>query len=93
VDLIERVVRLEPGETKNDDARTIPLVSELYEMLVIAKETRDRYFPESPWVFARAGAPIQQFNYAWEQASKRAGLVNADGDPERLFHDLRRYAT
>ena len=26
VDLDERVVRLEPGETKNDEARTIPLV-------------------------------------------------------------------
>ena len=29
VDLAERVVRLEPGETKNDDARTIPLVPDL----------------------------------------------------------------
>jgi integrase len=90
VDLIEHVVRLEPGETKNDDARIIPLVPELYQMLVLAKETRDRCFPESPWVFSRAGKPIQEFQYPWEQASKRAGLVNAEGDPERLFHDLRR---
>ena len=37
VDLAERVVRLEPGETKNDDARTIPLVPELYQVLKLQK--------------------------------------------------------
>ena len=46
VDLAERIVGLEPGETKNDEARTIPLVADLYEMLKLQRETRDEYFPE-----------------------------------------------
>jgi integrase len=90
VDLSERVVRLEPGETKNDEARTIPLAPELYEVLAIQKETRDQYFQKSPWVFSRAGERIREFRGAWEAACKAAGLVKADGGPAKLFHDLRR---
>ena len=93
VDLSERVVRLEPGETKNDEARMIPLAPELYEMLVMQKEIRDSHFPECPWVFFRLGKRIRDFRHAWERACKAAGLVTtvADKDkPTRLFHDLRR---
>jgi integrase len=90
VDLSEQVVRLEPGETKNDEGRTIPLVPELYQLLTIQKETRERHYPESPWVFSRAGKPILEFKGAWETACKAAGLVDAAGEPNKLFHDLRR---
>jgi integrase len=90
IDLTERIVRLEPGETKNDQARLIPLVSELYEMLVLQKAMRDQYWPESPWVFSRTGEPIKNFSNAWEKACKVAGLVSDKGKPARLFHDLRR---
>lgn len=90
VDFAERVVRLEPGETKNDEARTIPLVPELYEMLLMLKETRDRYFPASSWVFSRVGEQIKDFRGAWDSACKKAGLVDANGDAQKLFHDLRR---
>ncbi|MGO9259845.1 MAG: tyrosine-type recombinase/integrase [Bryobacteraceae bacterium] len=94
VDLAERVVRLEPGETKNDEARTIPLVADLYEVLKLQREARDRYFPECPWVFSRAGKPILNFRSGWDSACKAAGLVSKGDDgkdkPTRLFHDLRR---
>ena len=90
VDLAERVVRLEPGETKNGEARTIPLVADLYEVLKLQKETREHYFPKSPWVFSRAGEPILEFKNAWESACKAAGLVDESGEPAKLFHDLRR---
>jgi integrase len=90
VHLDERIVRLEPGETKNDQARTIPLAPELYEMLKLLKETRDQYYPESPWVFSRGGRVIKEFEHVWAPACKAAGLVDADGKPARLFHDLRR---
>jgi integrase len=93
VDLIERVVRLEPGTTKNGEARTIFMAPELYEVLTIQKEMRDLHFPESPWVFSRAGEPIRHFRDAWETACKAAGLVVRVGEKEkvlRLFHDLRR---
>ena len=93
VDLAERVVRLEPGETKNDEARMIPLAPELYEVLKLQRETRDTYFPQNPWVFSRAGSPISDFRAAWGSACKATGLVITAGDkekPMRLFHDLRR---
>jgi integrase len=90
VDLVEHIVRLEPGETKNDEARVIPLVSELYEMLALQKAVRDQYWPESPWVFSRAGERILNFRNAWETACTAAGLVGEKGKPAKLFHDLRR---
>jgi integrase len=90
VDLSNRVVRLEPGETKNDEARTIPLMGELYHMLVLQNQKRDQLWPACKWVFCRHGKRILNFYAAWEQASKRAGLVDDSGDPARLFHDLRR---
>ena len=90
VDFAERMVRLEPGETKNDQARMIPLVPELYELLKVQRETRDHYFPNSPWVFSRAGERILEFKNSWETACKTAGLVDAAGEPAKLFHDLRR---
>jgi integrase len=90
VDLFERVVRLEPGETKNDEGRAIPLAPELYETLKMQREIRDLHFPESPWVFSRAGAQLKDLRGGWAAACKSAGLVDADGEPSKLFHDLRR---
>ena len=91
VDLLARVVRLEPGETKNDEPRTIPLTGELYEMLLHQKQIRDQSWPDCPWVFFRYGKCIKDIRGAWEQASKRAGLWNHEaGKPKRIFHDLRR---
>jgi len=90
VDLSERVVRLEPGETKNDEGRTIFLTPELHEVLAMQREIRDRYFPECPWVFSRTGNRILDFKAAWASACKAAGLVGPDGEPDKLFHDLRR---
>jgi integrase len=90
IDLAARVVRLEPGETKNDEGRTIPLIGELFDMLVLAKEQRDQRHPACPYVFSRYGKKISNFYSAWEEASKRAGLVNESGKANRLFHDLRR---
>ena len=90
VDLIERVVRLEPGETKNDEPRVIPLVDELHEMLAMQKAARDQNWPECPWVFSRCGRKIKNFRHAWDAACKAAGLINENGGPARVFHDLRR---
>jgi integrase len=87
VDLVQRLIRLEPGETKNDDARTIFLPPQLFEMLSIQKLLRDRCFPHCPWVFFRAGHPIRA---AWESACRKSGLLKDGGEPARVFHDLRR---
>jgi integrase len=91
VDLIERVVRLDPGTMKNDEARELPLVPELHEILVLQRQRRDRPFPECPWLFfGQEGERIRDLRRAWMSACTAAGLVDAEGEPTVLFHDLRR---
>ncbi len=90
VDLLARVVRLEPGTTKNDDARILPLTGELFETLKMQYEIRNRHWPNCPWVFFRHGEKIKDFRGAWTEVCKQAGLVTAEDKPVRLFHDLRR---
>lgn len=90
VDLQHSVVRLEAGTTKNDEARLLPLVPELRDIVAERKRIRDLYYPECPWVFFNDGERIKSFKTAWAGACTRAGLVNEAGEPEKLFHDLRR---
>jgi integrase len=45
VDLMEQVVRLEAGTTKNDEARMIPLAPDLHETLKMQKAIRDQKYP------------------------------------------------
>ena len=90
VDLKNRTIRLEPGETKNEEARVIPLGRDLYERITVQKQLRDEQWPECPNVFSRYGKPIRDFGGAWEEACKRTGLVDENGKPARLYHDLRR---
>lgn len=89
VDFANRSVRLEAGETKNDDARTAPMTTAIYEMLWRRKRERDKRWPGSPWAFSRSGEPIKSFKAAWEAACVEAKL---GGLAARLFHDLRRTA-
>jgi integrase len=89
VDLIERVVYLDPGTTKNDASRTAPLAPELFQTLALQRAVRDARYPSSPWVFSRDGKRILDFRGAWETACRVAGLWK-DDKKTRLFHDLRR---
>ena len=95
VDLMERVVRLEPGTTKNEEARLLPLAPQLYESLKSQRTIRTRSIRDCPWVFFwhDTGKRIRDFRGAWEAASKTAGVWEGDeetGKPTKLFHDLRR---
>ncbi|MEP7366186.1 MAG: site-specific integrase [Acidobacteriota bacterium] len=91
IDLDEGIARLEAGETKNDEPRIIPLAPELITALRFEWERREAEYPDSPWVFSRAGAPIRTFRRSWEKACKAAGLWDDAADcPSKLFHDLRR---
>lgn len=91
VDLKERIVRLEAGTAKNDGARLLPLTEELYEMLAMQRSIRDAKFPNCPWVFFNtSGKRVGRFSRSWKTACIQAGLVNENGGPDRLFHDLRR---
>ena len=78
-----RIVRLEPGTTKNKEARTIPLSAELLEMFREMKRMHDQFWAWSPWIFSRAGARIRDFRGAWKNACEATGV-------NRLLHDARR---
>ncbi len=87
VDFEAGLITLGKGETKNDEARSVPILEgEMRELLTAAKKERDAKWPNSPWVFSRAGTPILDFRWSWDEACKRAGV------PDLKFHDLRRTA-
>jgi integrase len=52
VDLVDREIRLDPGTTKNDEPRTIPLCADLAATLSIQFRTRNR---DCPFVFFQRG--------------------------------------
>ncbi len=83
VDLAARTIRLEPGETKNNEARTVVMTGLVYALLqqcVTGKQPDDH-------VFTRSGnRPIQDFRGAWAKVCTKAET------PGLLFHDLRRTA-
>jgi integrase len=81
VDVSQRVIRLEPGTTKNRDGREVLMtdtVRLLLTALVQGKSADDH-------VFTRVnGKNVRDFRATWRNACKHAGA------PDLLFHDLRR---
>jgi integrase len=86
IDLDRKVIRLERGKTKNKDPRSAQIFGDMVEALITAKRERDEFYPDSPWVFSRAGEPIKDFRTQWTSAAEAAGV------PDLHFHDLRRTA-
>jgi len=82
VDRKQGIVRLETGETKNDEARTYYLDSELKEIVDRQWTSRRRLLP---YVFLnRSGNDrIKRFDKAWKKACKDAEIGL------RHFHDFR----
>ena len=97
VDLEAGEVHLDPGTTKNGEARTFPVTHELRRVLedqqAIAEGlTREQQGP-APYVFCfligkKAGRRISEsaYNHAWRKARVAAGC------PTRIPHDFRRTA-
>jgi integrase len=88
VDLDQGIVRLEAGETKNDEGRTVYLDEELREVFAHEWEARKKGQRLLPCVFPnKAGKDrIKDFRGAWDKACQDAGIG------KRLFHDFRRTA-
>ena len=87
VDFDAGLITLRKGETKNQDARSVPILhGDMEEFLQAARRERDANWPDSPWVFNRQGEPIKDFRWSWREACRRAGV------PDLNFHDLRRTA-
>lgn len=81
VDLSQRVIRLEPGTTKNRDGREVLMTEEVHHLLsslVHGKSAEQHVFTRSP------GKPVRDFRLTWKNACAHAGV------PNLLFHDLRR---
>jgi len=81
-------VRLEAGETKNDEARTIYLDEELKEIFNSQWQLRKERKILTPYVFTNEDGTdqIKDFRKAWKSACTEAGIG------KRLFHDFRRTA-
>jgi integrase len=86
VDRQQGVIRLEPGTTKNDQARTLYLDTELRGVIEEQWERRKKLGSALPWVFLndRGTKRVGAFDRVWQTACKTAGC------PGKLFHDLRR---
>ena len=87
VDLERGLLRLEPGTTKNNQGRLIPLVKEVTEALWRWKQSTLRRYPFCPWVCHYRGKRLLAVpKKTWKKACEWLGLKG------RLFHDLRRTA-
>src|SRR5262249_10281671 len=87
VDFLANTISLRAGETKNDDARTIPLAPQLRSLLI---EQRGRRQANCPFVCFRVdrkghAREIGSFRKAWYTACIKAGLgkmTAATDEPE-----------
>ena len=84
IDFKKRTIMLRTGETKNDEARTLPLVGQAVELLQSRAKIRqlhdDRVFPTT----ARAKkSTMLNLRHPWVQAMKAAGIEDFH------WHDLR----
>jgi len=88
VDRDNGIVRLEVGETKNDDARTVYLDDELQGIFHKQWENRKRSRKLTPYVFPNIDGTgqIKDFRGSWKKACEDANIG------KRLFHDFRRTA-
>jgi len=88
VNLAQSIVRIETGETKNDEARTVYLDNELKSVFRQQWRKSVKRKPQLPYVFLNAMGTdrIKRFDKAWRSACKYSKIGI------RLFHDLRRTA-
>lgn len=94
VDLVERTISLNPGETKNDDGRLVAMTPELFELLsqaIAGKKPHER-------VFTRPGRAGSLFHYPatqmwWMRYRDERGRIQRDttntSDRDRALEILR----
>ena len=71
VDLVQKVIRLEPGTTKNNDGREVFMTETVRALLTecVRGKSADKQ------VFTRGnGNPVRDFRVTWERACSRAGI-------------------
>jgi integrase len=102
VDLMADEILLDPGTTKNDDPRNVPLVGELAETVKMQALRRRAECPELPLLFFHKGRRMSDstLRKPWIKACVKVGLGSAPVDERGriqyigyqglTFHDLRR---
>jgi integrase len=83
VDLLARVIRLDPGTTKNRDGREVSMTQNVHALLsecIFGKQPDDNVFT---WPDGKA---VRDFRDRWRKACIAAAV------PKLLFHNLRRTA-
>jgi integrase len=71
IDLVQRVIRLEPGTTKNADGREVFMTDAVHALLLacVTGKAPDGH------VFSRSnGKPVRSFRGTWERECTRAGV-------------------
>lgn len=88
VDRKSGIVRLEVGETKNDEGRTVYLDDELKQVIDCQWTARKESVKLTPFVFTNEKGTdrIKRFDKSWKTACKTAKIG------KRIFHDMRRTA-
>jgi len=83
IDLKNRRIGLNPGATKNEEARTIRMTDEVYDFLRVCVDGKK---PNDAVFTLEDGSPMTDFRGSWAAMTKAAEV------PIRL-HDFRRSAT
>jgi integrase len=83
VDFEAGLITLDKGATKNDDARSVPILAgDMYDLLSTAKRERDAGWPDCPWVFNRAGVPqvvrMKISGHKTDPMERRYNIVDAE---------------
>lgn len=83
VDLLNRSIRLNAGETKSGDDRIVKMTQDVFLLLQACLAGKS----EDDFVFTRTdGRPVLDFRERWDKLTAAAGCAGL------LFHDLRRSA-
>jgi integrase len=101
------VLTLKGENSKNGEARNIPLIGELAQIIARRKSARGivrdgvATTELCDFIFHRNGSPVRAFRKSWATATKlacssmiKAGVKQEDAQKVsgKLFHDLRRFA-
>jgi len=84
------VIRLRAGETKNDEAREVPIVPQLRTLLVEQRAKRQQDCPYVCFRLDRKGHAIRVrgFRKAWYSACVRSGLGRMEPKTNRVTGEL-----
>ena len=89
VDLKNRIIKLEAGDTKDREARNIPICNELFKILQ-AMPNRIKASGKDNHVVQYKGSPVRDIRDGLRKACKEAKIIYGRFEPDGfIFHDLR----